>query len=422
NHIEPNFTQTAISRDGRFYALAEHSARNPICIVNAKSHDVVLRVSEAQDQVATLSLSHDGRRLAIGYANGVIAVPEMDDISNGPTKSNRKRLFQAHQGALTAVRFIDDRRFVSAGTDGLLKYWELPREKMSVSMSNTLVGDIVISPDDQTLAYLDDQGFQLQTVEGKHLANMPCKTAHRVCFSRDSAAVAFCDDSSNSVYLLSAATGKQLLHISLPSTLRDICMSPTEDHLAVIDGNVSVWNTKTGHQVADALALYDEREYRDYRCLYSPDGRTLICHGLDVIVSIDVATMTPIRRDPMLIRQFSSCFSSDGTWFAVALSNGTIELWRWPSFEHFGSLHGHRGEVRDIAFTQDDRLISIGQDGTTRIWSPSQLREIGILARSPHVSECFALTANAARMWIGYNTQTEPGDNPVMLELLNIEF
>ncbi|MCA9152184.1 MAG: hypothetical protein KDA92_22935, partial [Planctomycetales bacterium] len=396
NHIATNFTQTAISRDGRFFALAEQSAVNPICIVDAESHDVVLRISEEQDQVATLSLSHDGRRLAIGYVNGVIAVPEIDDLSNGTTKTNRKRLFQAHQGALTAVRFIDDRRFLSSGTDGRLKYWELPRQEMSVSMSNAFVGDISISPDDQTLAYIDDDGIQLRSVEGKHLASVPCKTAHRICFSRDSAVVACCVTNSNSVYLLSAATGQQLLHISLATTPRDICLSPTEDRLAIINGigNVIVWNTRTGEQVNDTLSLYDEREYRDYRCLYSPDGRTLICNGMDEMVSVDIATMTPIRRDPMLIRQFASCFSPDGTWFAVALSNGTIELWKWPSFEHFGSLHGHEGEVRDIAFTQDDRLVSIGQDGTTRVWSPSQLREIGILARSPYVSECFALTAN----------------------------
>lgn len=58
-------------------------------------------------------------------------------------------------------------------------------------------------------------------------------------------------------------------------------------------------------------------------------------------------------------------------WAAVSFSDGRIALYQADEMVEVDRLAGHVGMVSDLRFGQGDRLTSIGEDGTLRVWFPS---------------------------------------------------
>jgi WD40 repeat protein len=58
-------------------------------------------------------------------------------------------------------------------------------------------------------------------------------------------------------------------------------------------------------------------------------------------------------------------------WAAVSFSDGQIALYQVDEMVEVDRLVGHVGMISDLRFGQGDRLTSIGEDGTLRIWFPS---------------------------------------------------
>jgi WD40 repeat protein len=58
-------------------------------------------------------------------------------------------------------------------------------------------------------------------------------------------------------------------------------------------------------------------------------------------------------------------------WAAVSLANGQIVLFKTKEMAEVGRLAGHQGLVTDLRFGAGDKLTSVGEDGTLRVWFPS---------------------------------------------------
>jgi len=58
-------------------------------------------------------------------------------------------------------------------------------------------------------------------------------------------------------------------------------------------------------------------------------------------------------------------------WAAVSFSDGQIALYQVDEMVEVDRLVGHVGMVSDLCFGPEDRLTSIGEDGTLRVWFPT---------------------------------------------------
>ncbi|WP_330203846.1 WD40 repeat domain-containing protein [Cyanobacterium sp. Dongsha4] len=79
---------------------------------------------------------------------------------------------------------------------------------------------------------------------------------------------------------------------------------------------------------------------------------------------------------------------STGELIAGGCADGSIKIWRLPTttfslyleIEPFLELKGHQGQVMDLCFSPDDKLLySAGTDGLIKIWHPSSASELGHL-------------------------------------------
>jgi WD40 repeat protein len=64
----------------------------------------------------------------------------------------------------------------------------------------------------------------------------------------------------------------------------------------------------------------------------------------------------------------SAAFSPDSRTLATAGNDRRIKLWQPASGQLIHTMTGSTGYVRDIAFADNNRLISVGDSGNLRVW------------------------------------------------------
>ena len=63
-------------------------------------------------------------------------------------------------------------------------------------------------------------------------------------------------------------------------------------------------------------------------------------------------------------------FSNDGERFVTVGQDGTVRIWS-QSGQQLTQFQTHQDKIKSIGFSQDGYLVTVGQDGTVRIWSQS---------------------------------------------------
>ncbi|MBH0776624.1 toll/interleukin-1 receptor domain-containing protein [Nocardia bovistercoris] len=176
------------------------------------------------------------------------------------------------------------------------------------------------------------------------------------------------------------------------------------------DGTVRLWDTATGRQLGAPMTGHASAVET---VAFGPDGRRVVSGGSDKSVRMwDVVEHAPIgppvdigeavasvafgvdnrhvaiadqsgrvrlldadsgvAGDPLFDGGEHTghvvAFSPDGRRLAAAGIDATIRLWDTESGAPIGSLAGHTGWVRGLAFGRDGRLVSSSLDGTVRVW------------------------------------------------------
>jgi len=152
------------------------------------------------------------------------------------------------------------------------------------------------------------------------------------------------------------------------------------------DQTLKQWDLETGRLLAssfdetgaiNAIAVYETGEYI---AIGGGDGViTLWQLGEDKKLASLVANMSSVD---------AIALNSTGDLIAAGCADGTIRLWRLPTttfsiyleIEPFLELKGHQGQVMDLCFSPDDKLLySAGADGLIKIWYPRGAIELGHL-------------------------------------------
>ncbi|WP_455204419.1 caspase family protein [Kaarinaea lacus] len=136
---------------------------------------------------------------------------------------------------------------------------------------------------------------------------------------------------------------------------------------------VAIWNIK-GEKIASYAPPKNTKPpfSNSYAISFSPDGKHLI-----VATTRKKQQLRVLDLNGTLIRSIDTgntdsngaiAISTNGKWLAASV-NQNIGLWDLATWEFRGSLEGHQGGIRALAFSKDKHLVSASADGTMRVWN-----------------------------------------------------
>ncbi len=266
------------------------------------------------------------------------------DYSVGLWRSGSPVWLEAHDAAVNAVRFIDDRRAVSAGDDNDVRLWNLERgAPRRLGSHKAKVVSLALSPDRGLIASASWDGrIGLWPVDSGATRFLKGHTAgvNDVVFSEDG------------TRLYSAST----------------------------DGTIRVWDHARGVQTRhilegrfgiNTLALDEDEGWLAYGGV---DGATRI---LDLETGREIADFT-LQRRPIL----AMAFDREGGTLAVGDGEGFIKVIdsrRWAVLRDFRAAL--RGPVWALAFSADgEDILAGGIDDALYSWPIAALGAGGLMA------------------------------------------
>ncbi|XP_004413083.1 PREDICTED: telomerase protein component 1 [Odobenus rosmarus divergens] len=351
--------------------------------------------------VRTLAFSVPGRVVAVGRLDSMV---ELWSWLEGA----RLAAFPAHHGSVAAAGFLRaGRQFLTAGEDGKVQVWSgslgRPRGCLdSLSLSPAL--SVALSPDGDRVAvgYRADgiriykitsgpQGAQRQALDVAVSALVWLSPKVLVSGAEDGSlrGWALQESSLQSLWLLSRYQ-KPVLGLA---TSKELLASASEDF------TVRLWPRQLLTLAQKAEDLPCGTELREHEaavscCSFSTDGGRLATGGRDRnLFCWDVR----MPKAPVLICSFSACHRDWVTGCAWTKDNllvscssdGSVGLWDPERQQQLGQFLGHQSAVSAVVAVEE-HVVSVGRDGTLKVWDHQGVELTSIPAHSGPISHCAA--------------------------------
>jgi len=372
NDISPR--SMALSPDGRTLALGNHNGSITFWDVKAG----ILLSDEIQahtDSISDLAYSLDGAYLVSASADQTIKVWD------AATYEQIGDPFVRQDSAAAEISFLPgSHQFAAASGDGSVKIWDLDRV---TSLAVVLTGhdDVVWDAAFTSSGYNAASASADGTIRIWDLNQEPALTQTLAAESGQLYSLDFSPDER----LLAVGGqlgweiwdwqhGERLLENRNGHTapIVSLAFNPSGDLLATggMDTQILLWNPENGELHGDSL-LGHQNSVNDLA--FSPDGQQLVSVGCATATSSVCESgqilLWNLEGTPVLMGQidahdrdiYAVAISPDGSQFATASTDETVQLWDLESGERVGEpLMGHEFGATSLAFSPDGKLLASG--------------------------------------------------------------
>jgi len=299
--------------------------------------------------IERVAFSPDGRRLAIGNAQGKVLV--VDGVDGDPIER-----FVAHDRAATALYFQADGALISSGSDGRLRRWSLPsgwqldRTIGSVDDPRTLIGRVLsvkFSPD----------GSLLATGGGEPSRSGELKMWH----VRDGSLAREITDAHS-------------------DTIFDVAFSEDGKYLAsgAADRMVKVFRVADGQHVA----TFEGHTHHVLGVSWSADGKWLASGGADRVVKIWDLEARQQKRTIGGFQKEVTSVEFIGTTLQVVATSGdkTVRVYSVTDGKPIRTFPGVKAFLFSSATSGNgSRIVAGGTSGVLFVWNGSSGKSLDAL-------------------------------------------
>ncbi|KAG2747110.1 WD40 repeat-like protein [Suillus brevipes Sb2] len=303
------------------------------------------KIIHANDEVHSVAISPDGKRIACGLYDGTIHVW---DIETGEALYDP---LQGHTRPVSSVAFSPDgRRIISGSWDKAVRVWDA---KTGEALGSPLQGhtewvrSVAISPDGKCIVSgSDDKTVRVWNIETCEAFGAPLQ-GHT-------------------------------------DWVRCVAISP--DGTCIVSGSddrtIRVWDMET----CEAFVTPLEGHTGSVRCVaISPDGKRIMSGSDDTTIRVwDMETGealgAPLQGHTSLVR--SVAILSDGNRIVSGSSDQTVRVWDAKTGVALGfPLQGHTQSVCSVAISPDrNRIVSGSYDKTVRVWDANTIMDKPLVA------------------------------------------
>ncbi|KAM9091234.1 telomerase protein component 1 isoform 2-T2 [Megaptera novaeangliae] len=362
--------------------------------------------------VRALAFSVSGRAVAVGRLDGMVELWVWQE-------GTRLAAFPAHHGFVTAALFLRAGcQLLTAGEDGKVQVWSgslgRPRGRLgSPSLSSAL--SVALSPDgDQVAVGYRADGIRIYTIssgsQGAQCQALDVAVSALAWLSPKVLASG-AEDGALQGWMLQGGSLQSLWRLSRHRK-PVLALATSQELLAAAseDFTVRLWPRQLLALPQKTEDFPCGTELRGHEgpvscCSFSTDGCSLATGGRDrSLLCWDVRT----PKAPVLICSFSACHRDWVTGCAWTKDNlvvscssdGSVGLWDPESRQQLGQFLGHQSAVSAV-LAVEEHVVSVGRDGTLKVWDHQGVEMTSIAAHSGPISHCAAALEPSAAGQLG---------------------
>jgi len=430
-------------------------------VVNARIHGI----QSAPGPITAVALSADGKRLAVGSAEGAVGVGE-------PDTKTPPRMFLGHRGMVYSLAFsgdgaglvsgaadgrviawdvpggkevgrfrghalpvtrvvasADGRTIVSGGMDGSVKVWETVHSANPIPLRGhaTAVAGLAFTADGRELVSVD-RDLAIRTwraADGVLLREAKGGTGHgmTMAIAPGGGTVAWGGATTAELVVRQLATGKETRVTWKDRAPYTVALSPDGARLATgtLTGKseMAVWNTADG----SLAATFGGLDMMPQGVAFSPDGTFVATGQKGAVVVWDWKANTS-RRVPLAEGALVTAvrFSPDGKRLAAATTSplapagSGVLVWDLEANRLVAEWPGAGQQVAHMAFSPDGRRVctagvTASQQGLLKLWDADTGREVFSADLPPGAVTAVAFSPDGRRL----AATTKPDDVTAIL-------
>ena len=397
---QPVLVLSSVGSDGK-RMIATSSWDGSARIWEAETGKRIRRIQLEPGKVALVeALSVDAGLIAVAGGGDNDRTLQLWDFATGKEKCAYAR----HEGAIISMAFSpDDTTIATAGGDSTLRLWDvasgrevrrirvdapvdLPKAKLKAFLRPEAepLSAVTYAPDGKSIVSAGPDGMLRfwDTTTGNMVRRVHLEQsgqADRFAFSPDGRALVASKDGNGTLALWSVATGRSISQIEAHHGVAIYAVAFSRDAKCVASARrlVKVWNTPELNLRDQFDPMMDVEDVA-----LSPDG-TMVCFAqADGVLTLWKLKNRQVLHSPPApapqdgdddVLQ-SVAFSATGTRVAWCGPDRVVRIWDVSAWKEMGRYSGHQALVSRVLFSNRSRLVSSASyDGTILVWDESAL-------------------------------------------------
>ncbi|HEY1192354.1 MAG TPA: protein kinase [Gemmata sp.] len=376
-------------------------------LLDVRTGELIATLGGHDNDVSATAFSPDGTRLASCSMDRTVRV--WDVSPGGAVKREPLSVMEGHTGWVQRVRFSPDgSRILSTAQDRTLRYWNVKTGKLVAVLrghSDALHHGTFFTDPGTGEAYIVshavDESVRLWSVraaENDYALRGHGSYVYSANFFPDGSRIASSawDDTAR---VWDARTDKELLRLPHGGLgiVTSVAVHPNGRLIATLarkhwdphaGGGVRLWDADTGALLQ--TWAFPNCDYRDSRLTFSPDGKRLAAGSPDGRVYLWDMTArrgaAVLEGHPGQVRDVA--FSPDGKLLASCghFAGGAVWVWDVATGKRLATSNGNGAFAYGVAWHPNGKLIATGSvDGSVRLWNPTTGEQLGELKHGSDV-------------------------------------